>query len=64
VNVAVSKSVAPSVSVAVNVMVSAPFQSGYGVVIVAIRLIIEIDSSTFPEYVHSMSSSGSSTSVT
>ena len=64
VNVALSESVRFPVSVAVNVMVSAPFQSGSGIPMVAIRLVMVIVSDVFPVVVQVMLLSGSSTSVT
>ena len=64
VNVAASEPESPSVSVAMNVIVSAPFQLIDGVVIVAIWSVsIVIISSSSPVYVHVKSSSGSSMSV-
>ena len=45
-------------------MVSCPFQSVWGVVMVAILSVMSTLSSVFPVYVQVMSSSGSSMSVT
>jgi len=65
VNIALSSSHRFPGSVALNVMVSVPYQSGSGVLIVAIRLMsIEIVRSVFPVYVQLIWSSELSMSVT
>jgi len=65
VNVAGSLSVSSPGSVAVNVMVSIPYQSGSGMLIVATRLMsIDTERSVLPAYVQLISSSVLSTSLT
>jgi len=65
VNVAGSLSVSKPGSVAVNVIVSIPYQSASGIPIVATRFTsIVTVKSVFPEYVHVISSSVLSTSLT
>ena len=55
----------PPVSVALKVMVSVPYQSGLGMLIVAMRLLLIVTVSwLFPVYVHVMAVSGSSMSDT
>ncbi len=51
-------------SVALNVIVSAPFQSVFGIVIVATRAVISTVSDVLPVYVQIISASVLSTSLT